>query len=169
MFSNKLDLTSIGTIDDVYEMLYELFKRDFIDNDTYLANSIYVNPNFGTAIDGKEEIFWHVVTRKNEQTRKREFDEKRASRIEWIKKSIENHSNSEIKLFYFYENNHKIRLYLWVHNHDFLVILQKLGNTESYIVTSFYIDNDRKRDKTQKKYDDYIARTDSRLSNCEWF
>jgi len=169
MFSDKLDLTTIGTLDEIYEMLYNLFKRDFIDNDTHLASSIYVNPNFGTPIDGKEEIFWHVVTRKNPSTRLREFDNNRASRIEWIKKAIENHTHGEIKLFYFYENNRKIKLYLWVHNHDFLVILQKLGSTESYIVSSFYIDNDRKRDKTQKKYDDYIAKSDSRLNNCEWF
>lgn len=169
MFRNKIDFTTIATQNEIYEMLYNIFKRDFIDNNTHLAGAIYLNPNFGTPVNSKEEIFWHIVTRKNERTRVREFDEDRASRIEWIKKAVEHYTHSDIKLFYFYENSGKIRLYLWIYNHDFLVILQKIGDTESYIVTSFYIDNDKKRDKTNRKYDDYIANTDTRLNSCEWF
>ena len=60
-------------------------------------------------------------------------------------------------------------MYLWAFENDFVVILQKLGNSSSYLVTSFYIDNQRKRDIFQKKHDDYNNKTDSKLSNCEWF
>ena len=67
------------------------------------------------------------------------------------------------------EDNRNIRFYLWAHEHDFLVISQKIGATESYLVTSFYIDNDRKRNTTQRKYDEYIACSDNRLDKCEWF
>jgi hypothetical protein len=61
------------------------------------------------------------------------------------------------------------KLYLWAYNHDFTVILQKLGNTSSYLVTSFYIDNQKKKDVFQKKFENYQNRKDMRVNNCEWF
>lgn len=66
------------------------------------------------------------------------------------------------------EDDKKIRFYLWAYEHDFVVILQKLGNTSSYLVTSFYIDNQRKRDIFQRKFEDYQNGTDIRLRG-EWF
>ena len=72
-------------------------------------------------------------------------------------------------MFYYFEDNGKIRLYLWAYNYDFVVILQKLGNSSFYLVTSFYIDNQKKRDKFQKKFEDYINKVDRRLNGCEWF
>ena len=60
-------------------------------------------------------------------------------------------------------------MYLWAFENDFVVILQKLGNSSSYLVTSFYIDNQRKRDVFQTKHDDYNNKIDGRLNNCEWF
>lgn len=169
MFSRVLDLSHCSSEDDKYEELYKVFYADFIQNQTYLANTIYVNPTFQGVENGKEKIFWHIVTRTNKITRTREYDEKRAERIEWVKGMIRNHNHSEVKSFYYHEDNRKIRFYLWAHNHDFLVILQKIGATESYLVTSFYIDNNRKRNTTQRKYDEYIAKSDSRLNGCEWF
>jgi hypothetical protein len=169
MFSRLLNLSHCSSQDEKYEELYKVFHTDFVQNQTYLASAIYVNPAFQGFKDGKEKIFWHIVTRKNQATKIREYDEKRAERIEWVKRMILNHNHSEVKSFYYYEDNRKIRFYLWAYNHDFLVILQKLGATESYVVTSFYIDNDRKRDTTQRKYDEYIAKSDVKLNACEWF
>jgi len=60
-------------------------------------------------------------------------------------------------------------LYLWGYNHDFVVILQKLGASSSYLVTSFYIDNQKKRDAFEKKFESYKNKTDGRLGDCEWF
>jgi len=169
MFDTVLDLSTFRTLDDLLESLYGIFKRDFIDTKTYLAGQIYINPLCQGKRNGKEEIFWHIVTRKNLRTKRRELDPERAKRIEWVKKAIENHNHCEIKSFYYYEDNKKIRFYIWIFRYDFLVILQKLGRSESYIVTSFYIDNNKKRSKLEKKYNDYVAKVDSRLIGCEWF
>lgn len=169
MFSTTLDLSAHTSLDEIFDALYEVFQRDFIEQRTYLNEIVYINPHHQGVMDGKEETFWHIVTRKNDKTKVREFDAARAQRIEWVKRIIDNHIHTEVKCFYYFEEDRKIRFYLWAHNHDFLVILQKLGATESYIVTSFFIDNDRKRDKTQKKFEDYIAKKDSRLMGCEWF
>lgn len=167
MFSCVIDFGSCYKPDEIVEFLYEIFKKDFIDNRCLLANQIYIDPKSEEKKDGKEEIFWHVVTRKDKGIRK--LDKPRASRIKWIKPIILNHDYEKIKMFYYFEDSGKIRLYLWAFETDFVVILQKLGHSSSYLVTSFYIDNQKKRDVFEKKFNDYKNGKDARLSGCEWF
>ena len=83
---------------------------------------------------------------------------------------ILNYKHVKIKLFYHYEDNNKIRLYLWAYDNDFAVILQKIGITNSsYVVTSFYIDNQNKRDTFERKFIKYQNANDTRVESCEWF
>ena len=152
------------------ELLYAIFKNDFIDNPTYLNQTIFIDPKSHDKTEDKEKIFWHIVTKTNPRTKQREYDENRASRIKWIKQIILNYFDKEIKLFYHYENRQKvIRLYLWAYNYDFVVIIQKLGKKASYLVTSFYIDKKYNKKIYEKRYNDYINNKDEKLKNCEWF
>lgn len=169
MFSEIVDVKNCCSDDALADFLYKIFKTDFIDNSTYLANKIYIDPKSKEKIDGKENIFWHVITRTNQRTKQREFDEERACRIKWIKKIIVNHGHSEIKLFYNYEKNRQVRLYLWAYNFDFIVIIQKLGKKSSYLVTSFYIDKNYNINIYNKRYEAYLHRKDMNLKDCEWF
>lgn len=169
MFSEVVNLDNKNE-QEIIELLYEIFRNDFVVNRTYLANQIYIDPisnNLEEALN-KEKIFWHVISRKDRGVRN--IDIPRACRISWIKPIIVNHSNHKIKFFYYYEDNSKIRLYLWAFENDFAVILQKIGITNSsYVVTSFYIDNQNKRDAFGRKHENYINNIDNRLENCEWF
>ena len=169
MLGNALNLDSKSD-DEIIDFLYEIYRSDFIVSRTYLAQQVYINPmsdDIETSIN-KEKIFWHVISRKNQGVRR--IDKPRACRLSWIKPIILNHSHNEIKFFYHYEDNNKIRLYLWANENDFAVILQKIGSTNSsYVVTSFYIDNQNKRDKFERKFINYQNRSDMRLNNCEWF
>jgi len=167
MFSNIIDFKHFLNENEKIEFLYDIFKNDFVDNRCCLADKIYIDPKSHEKKNNKEEIFWHIITKK--QRGRRVLDLARASRIKWIKPIIKNYSTLEIKRFYYFEDNNKIRLYLWAYKHDFVVILQKLGSSSSYLVTSFYIDNQKKRDKFHKKFEDYINKVDPKLKNCEWF
>jgi len=155
--------------DKIIELLYDIFKSDFIDNRTYLAKDIYIDPKEKEKSKNKENIFWHIITRVHQKSKKRELDQQRAKRIKWIKSIILNHADSQIKLFYNYEKNNKIRLYLWAYDVDFIVIIQKLGKKSSYLVTSFYIDKHYNRNIYQKRYKNYMNKKDENLLNCEWF
>lgn len=166
MFSEIIDFTNCCTDDKKIDFLYAIFKDDFVDNDVHLNGTVYIDPKSHDKHEEKENIFWHIVTRKDRG--RRNFDPPRACRIKWIKPIIVNHSHAKIKLFYYYEDTGKVRLYLWAFENDFVVILQKLGSS-SYLVTSFYIDYEQKREKFQKKYEDYNNKTDKRLNGCEWF
>lgn len=180
MLSTPLNLSQIDAT-KFFDTLYSIFHRDFVANKTYLAQKIYINPKSDDCEEDKEKVFWHLTSReetekywengiKKTRTLGRYPDFRRAERIEWVKQIIENYQNECIKLFYHRESNKKrdIRLYLWAHNDDFVVILQKLGKSQSFLVTSFYIDNQSKRDTYQKRFENY-QNGDADLQNCEWF
>jgi len=172
---NKIDATQI------IEFLYRIFHHDFVANKTYLAKTIYINPRSHRKDDGKELDFWHLTTREQKETvwenRRRVTrvigrypDFARASRLEWVKQILTQHNHEDIKLFYHRESNKKrnLRLYLWAYKHDFVVILQKLGRTDSFLVTSFYIDHDGKKRDYQTRYLNY-SNGDNDLQGCDWF
>jgi len=170
MFSNVIDFENKAE-DEIIEFLYKIFKKDFIDNHTFLANKVYIDPkkdDIERSIN-KPKIYWHIVSKVNPRNKKREFDSNRGCRIHWIKPIILNNQNPKIKLFYHLEKTGKIRLYLWAYDFDFIVILQKLGSASSYLVTSFYIDRNYNKEIYEKRYRNYISKKDIGLRGCEWF
>jgi hypothetical protein len=180
MLSVPLNLAGQGD-PAVYGFLYPYFHRDFVAARTYLNGTIFVDPAAHGYRDGKEEIFWHITTREKEfkvkrggrmQTvKQRLFDSDRSARIEWVKQIINNHSHPDIRLFYRKETKGKkpIRMYLWAYQHDFVVIVQKLGQSDAYLVTSFYITETYKRNSYQAWYNDYLSGTNPELAKCGWF
>ena len=169
MLGEQIDFNSCCKENEIIEFLYKIFQDDFINCRCYLADKIYIDPKSDKLKDGKEEIFWHVTTKDNPRSKKREFDRERASRLKWIKNIIHNYHHDDIKLFYHYEKNKKIRLYLWAEKVDFIVIIQKLGRKSSYLVTSFYINKNYNRKIYSKRYDAYLNKKDEKLNGCEWF
>ncbi len=177
MFAEPIELSSIEA-SKIIDFLYDIFHGDFVATKAYLNATIYIDPKSNQKIDGKERVFWHLTTRKHKYKKRvgsqeqiieeRLVDFDRASRIRWVKTIIENHSLDKIKLFYYCEHDGKIRLYLWAYQNDFIVILEKLGKSSSYLVTSFYVDKRYNRETYTKRYDDYINNKDGRLNGCEW-
>ena len=165
----------------VFDFLYPYFRRDFVDRDTYIANRIYVDPKSQGMRNGKEEVFWHITTREQKRTVKqgkkfvtiktRPFDLDRSCRIAWIRPILINHNHAGIKIFYRKETTGRkpVRLYLWAHTHDFVVIVQKLGKSDAFLVTSFYITERYKRASYQKLYNEYVSGRNSALNGYEWF
>ena len=180
MFDDILDLQKIEAT-EIIDFLYSIFHRDFVANRTMLANAVYVNPRSDLKSDGKEQDFWHLTTREEKEkvwiNRKLEWrvigrypDFRRAERLEWVKRILCNHQHTGIKMFYHRESNKKrdVRLYLWAYEHDFTVILQKLGKSSSFLVTSFFIDHEGKRKDYEDRLNNYFSENNG-LGKCEWF
>ena len=87
MFSSVINLEDKND-NEIIELLYEIFKNDFIDNRTYLAEKIYIDPKKREKHNNKENIFWHIITRVHQKSKKREFDKERAIRIKWFLRTI---------------------------------------------------------------------------------
>ena len=180
MLSEPLQLNKVVPT-KLMDYLYNFFHRDFVANKTYLNKTIYIDPRSHRLDEGKESDFWHLTTRKQEITIKqgnrfikkieRCPDYRRSERIEWVKQILESHNHSGIKWFYHQESNKKsdIRLYLWAYENDFVVILQKLGRSSSFLVTSFYIDHDVKKKDYEKRFNSYRNMENSAILGCEWF
>lgn len=182
MLTEPLPLNRIDA-GQIFDYLYGFFHRDFIACKTHLASKILIDPQSDRKEDGKECSFWHLTTReqsrqiKNKVTgryenfRERLPDFSRSKRIEWVKKIIENHDHEDILCFYHQESTGKkpIRFYMWADKDSFVVILQKLGNSRSFLVTSFYIDHDDKHKDYQHRYERYKSGQAQELLGCEWF
>ena len=83
-----------------------------------------------------------------------------------------NYDHENIKLFYHKESEapkKPIRLYLWHEAKDFVVIMQKLGRSQVFLVTCFYLDREGKRKDFNTRYQNYLDKIDPTLRGCEWF
>ena len=169
------------------EELFAIFKKDFIDNETYLTKdtqSYFINVKkenccpcpFGNA--PKPERFWHIITKDeyNQRARnnpcldvkekKRKYDVARAKRIHWIKIIIESwQSDEQIKHFYQRRGN-KVNLILWHTEKDFLIIIRKESNSsDRFLISSYliYRTEIRRYEKQLKEYEENAPTGD------EWF
>jgi len=168
--------------------LFIIFKRDFIDNETYLFKEeqcYLVNVKKENCCPcpfedtPKPERFWHIITTKEERNRRarnnpclngkeknRKYNEARAKRIHWIKIIIDNWQNDEdIKHFYQRRGNKK-NLLIWYTKENFLIIIRKESNSsDRFLVSSYLIHRDKIRGYEQqlKEYEENVPTGD------EWF
>jgi len=151
-----------------YEMLYEIFCRDIRDyNLRYIGNNVWI---FREMEDGKEKIFWHLTARKTIQKkiprRKRKFypkgqiyteterlpDLRRCERLPWVRPLIEHPSEPEVLAWDYEEGDRTIKTYIWIKDHDFVVIMKKYPDGKRRLITSFYVDKPYKRKDFERKY-----------------
>lgn len=172
------------------EELFEYFRRDFIENDTFLIKneqSFFINvrkniicPCPYTSMEDKPERFWHIISQeshkiKNSRIKKtpckkenRKYDVARAKRIHWIKIIIDNWVEDEdIKSYYQKDSKrNRYNLLIWHRNRDFVVIIRKESNSsDRFLISSFIIHGDKKR-KYKKEYEKYM---ENAPLGVEWF
>lgn len=154
--------------DTTYDMLYGIFCRDIRDYDLrYFDNKVWI---FAEMEDGREKIFWHLTTRSEKKEkiprRKKKFfpldqiylnedrypDLRRCERLPWIRALIEQARDTEILAWDYEEEDLTIKTYLWLKDHNFVVIMKKYPNGVRRLITSFYIDKFYKRQDFERKY-----------------
>ena len=150
--------------------IYDVFKKDFkdsrpaFDSVPVLFNK-WIDPNDKY---GYEEGFWHITSkdewdfdpRTKKKIKKRVPDFRRAERVPWCRPVIENNSDSAILFWDYLEGNGRTNTYIWLKEHDYLVILEKrtMSNGVFYfIVSSFYIYYKAKRLDLTDKYNRRIG------------
>jgi len=155
-----------GGPNDTYEMLYAIFRRNFIDSHPhYCGQEVW---HFPEREDGKEKLFWHLTSRKDEPKliprRKQRYatsiqrntqrypDFRRSERLPWIRPMIENSQQLHVLAWDYLEGSGKIHTYVWLQDHDFVVIMKKYRNGSRRLITSFYVDIDRTKRGLHRKY-----------------
>lgn len=158
-----VECTDFGKWNEYLDSIYEIFKKDFIDNRPIFDGK---GVNFRKApMDGKYEHTFIHLTHKDEyhnfsNPNDRLPDPRRAERMGWNKAIIENYKCSDTcencdKVLYFEEYYKKnIRVYLLFKDVKFLVIIEKRENY-NLLITGYYIEYEHTMKKYIKKYEQY--------------
>ena len=146
---------------DSYEALYAVFRRDLRRGDlTYLGYNVWFYPH--TEEEGKESIFWHLTSRedKRQNPAARLPDPPRCARLNWVRAMILRCpcATGDLLDWDHEEGDGAIKTYLWLHRHDFVIILKKLPDGRRRLITSFHLDSEHERSKMRKKWERRLPR-----------
>lgn len=95
---------------------------------------------------------WHVVSRKDRDSRERLPDYRRSERLPWARPTMESTERSEIKTFD-YDHGTKdieVRPYIWLAEYDYVLISQKKKKTLFWI-TAYYLDSEWGREDLSRR------------------
>lgn len=145
------------------DSLYSIFCRDFMNDDLYF-NRKKVMVRQHPKLNNYETSFYHLTGEdmKNAITpNDRIPDFRRAERIEWTRKIIENYQCNEncmdCKKILYYEKKYKktIRIHLTFIDVKFKVILEK-RNTYYLLITAYYLKYENIIKEELKLYNKFI-------------
>ena len=141
-----------GEWDTVLSRLYAIFVKDFKESQTY-HRGIKVIYNGTIKADGlgKEEGFWHVVSKFDDDSGERLIDYPRAKRLPWAKPLMESPERPEIKVWQYREGtaDKGLRTYIWLEDYEYALILQRKRKV-FYWVTAFYVESWKQKDLSRK-------------------
>jgi hypothetical protein len=147
-----------GNWNRILKTLYRVFERDFKEQTT---KHEFIPIDFTRKImpdgEGKEEGFWHVVSKYDHKRGERLIDYDRAKRLPWARPMMESPARGEIKVFD-YDHGPKdkgIRRYIWLEGYDYVLILKKYKN-KYFWITAYYVYKNGKRD-LNKRYKNRIT------------
>lgn len=147
-----------GTWPVTLRTLFVAFEKDFIKHrSSHMGKQITYNDIVASDGQGLPEGFWHVVTKKDRATQQRIPDFNRAERLPWARPIMESDDREEILIFEYVEGakDKGSRRYIWLYEHDYLVILQEKAHSYFW-VTAYYIEYPNQRRKYEKRYRDYL-------------
>lgn len=134
------------------EAVYELFKRDFIENKLSFRGmrlGLKKHPLY----KDKEATFWHMTSEGSDEE-ERLPDLRRLERIQWPAVMINNSEHPYLKVW---ENTRgtKTNILIFHEAENYLVILRK-GN--GYVIpwTAYLVAYESRKQKLLKEYEDYI-------------
>jgi hypothetical protein len=150
-----------GNWGELVETLYNVFKRDFIFGGPRYDGLPVWHDKKKLDGDTKEEGFWHCITRTDYQTGDRLPEYERAKKLTWCRATIDNSQTPDVLDFDYEESSGRIRRYLWVHECDYVVILEKVIRKKKIIayllITAFPLDGASSRRKIERKYDERVS------------
>ncbi len=140
--------------EQVLDLLYEVFTYDFKNNNPiHCGLRVFYDRRILEDGDGKEEGFWHVISKKDRNTGERLPDYRRAERLPWARSMLENENRPELKVFD-YDHGTKdkgVRRYVWLEDYDYVLILQKKKNIFFWI-TGYYVATKYGKRDLSKRY-----------------
>lgn len=146
-----------GVWKQVVAMLYGIFDTDFKKGrPTFQGMPTWWDRRILPG-EAYEKAFWHLITRFDRFTNERVPDFRRAERLPWCAPTIVNSADLAVVVWDYEEGNGRVRTYLWLKDHDYVVILEKSVKrvgAVAFLVTAFHLDGESRRRAMKRKYDD---------------
>ena len=141
--------------ENTYDVLYIVFLSDFVKTKPkYQGFEVWCFPELE---DGKIQVFWHLTSRKDKETNDRLPDLRRAERLPWARPIMEHPQDSEVLAWDYEEGNKDIHSYVWLKNHDYVVVLKKYKDGRRRLITAYWIEFDHNRKDLLRKYNQKVA------------
>jgi hypothetical protein len=135
---------------ETFDKLYAIFEADFKAKQPSIeGTAIWFFPE---TEDEKERIFWHLTHRDDKELGTRLPDLRRCERLCWVYVMIENCNHPDILFWDFLESDGSTHTYIWLRDHDFVVILKKYKDGRRRLVTSYFVDEPGKKKTFESKY-----------------
>jgi hypothetical protein len=156
-----------GNWQEFVTALYAVFTQDFRQQwPRFRTCPVWHDRRVLADGDGKEEGFWHLITRdqwvRNHRTRQNEKERlpelERAGKLPWARPIIEHESDPCVQVWDFDEatkRGNKLRTYVWLKDWDYVVILERQAKDKGDIfmlITSFHLDHAGKRHDLESRY-----------------
>lgn len=160
------------SIEEYYNEVYEIFKRDFIT-----SKPVLFGKNIGLQkepmVNGKPQTFHHMTTEdicnnKNKQSKLRNIAFDRCERIAWNRAIIDS-GYVGLKIFRETRSRNRKNLIIFFEEKDFVIVLRE-APTYYVFITSYPIKYKNKKRQLQKSYEKYIkAETASKKADSTLF
>ncbi|MBT9168663.1 MAG: hypothetical protein DDT19_02011 [Syntrophomonadaceae bacterium] len=144
-----------GEWERVVERLYAIFVTDIKKGKPRLnSSSVWWDRRI---LDGEkyEEGFWHLISKDYDDVKDRLPDFRRAEKLPWCRACIDNFRDASI-VFWDYRVKKRIETYIWLKNHDYVVVFKKLNKRFGvvyFLLTAHYVEGESTRKKLLKKYE----------------
>jgi hypothetical protein len=137
---------------ELYDRLYsEVFCHDFKSKPIfYRGHAVWFFPEKSR---DRELAFVHLTSRRNPATGEREIDPMRSARLPWARPLIEHSTAPEVLAWDFEEDDGSINTYVWLREHDYAIIMRKLGDDSRRLITAYWIEFEHERRKLRRKYE----------------
>jgi hypothetical protein len=151
----KLELS--GSWESMLGLLYSVFEADFKHHQTnHQGLRVFFDRRILPDGHGKEEGFWHVISKQNDTQGERRVDFRRAERLPWGRPLMEADGRPEILVFDYNEGpkDKNIRRYIWLRedgHYGYALILQR-KKQRYFWVTAFYVQYASKYQDLMKRY-----------------
>ena len=164
LLPSKICYDGSSSYNTYLEIIYKVFKRDFIDSSTVYKNAI-VEIDHSPGILGHEKSFEHVTTKDYSKYRgtesPREPDPDRVEKVPWIKPFITEHSkcktcklNCEGIKVWEKRKKKNIRTLFLLEEERYLVVIEKKKNWY-FLTTSYYVSYDHILDDLLDEFEEY--------------
>ncbi|MGD0155111.1 MAG: hypothetical protein ABSB50_03370 [Terracidiphilus sp.] len=137
--------------DATFGRLYEIFVRDFKGVNLRL-DGVPVRYFADLDTDGKELIFWYLVSKEDASEGDRLPDFSRCARLPWVAAVISNSNQPEVTKWDFREAKGYVNTYFWLKEFDFVVILRKFKNGSCRLITAFCVEGNGTKRTLESKF-----------------